>query len=300
MADAVRPSYRTTLEDLGDAWSRCQACELGVSRVQVGGSFVFGEGASGGIMFVGEGPGKDEEAQGRPFIGKSGRFFRRLLEDLQFNKYYITNTVCCRSWDFSYDTQGTRIIIENRRTKQKEYKIDDVAPKPSQRIACKPRLIQQIYSVDPVLIVALGGAAAETLLGRSVKIQAEAALWAKNGIMDHIRLPGAGFIPQLTAKGAWVRRTGPKGNRQLIAPYIQNLVIYPIVPLLHPAFAAANHRDQRQDSPMHIFTTGLQLVRNVYAAYMGEVYGDQHVTYEISDKGINEALEDDYVGSDYD
>lgn len=291
----IRPSCRVPLGTLENEWSACQACELGVSRHQVGGAFVFGEGEPGGIMFIGEGPGKDEEIQGRPFVGVSGQFFREMLEALKFTQYYITNAVCCRSWDYAYDTQGNRIIRKNYRTKEEEYVVKDETPKPSQMMACLPRLLQQIYIVDPLLIVTLGGSAAESLLNRSVKIQAE------NGHLTHVHIPGAGFIPQLTPKGAWARRTGSKGSRVLIAPTVQNRVTYPVIPLVHPAYAMANRKDERPGTPMPQFVQGLQKARNIYAAYEHELDGGSHyVEYELDDGAVSRALDEETYGSSFD
>jgi len=245
-------------------------------------------------MFIGEGPGKDEEIQGRPFVGECGQFLRELLKGLEFTNYYVTNAVCCRSWDYAYDTQGNKIVYKSKKTHKDEHIIRDEAPKPVQRSACLPRLLQQIYSVDPILLIALGGAAAETLLGRPIRIQAE------NGILQNAQIPGAGYIPQLTPKGAWSRMAGAKADRRLISPITQNYVTYPVIPLIHPAFAMANHMDRRPDSVMRMFVTGLQKARNVYAAYRQEVYGEQLVHYELGDRLLTEALEKDgYVDSDF-
>jgi uracil-DNA glycosylase len=280
-----------TLPAIEENWSECQECDLGVSRIQVGGSFVFGEGDDRGVMFIGEGPGKDEEAHGRPFIGRSGQFLRDMLKELEFKRYYITNAVCCRSWDYAYDNQGNKLTRKNWKTKKEEYVVKDDTPKPSQMLACRPRLWHQVYAVDPVLIVTLGGSAAESVLGRSVKIQAE------NGTLQKVSIPGAGFIPQLTPKGAWARKV----RGQLIAPYKQNLVTYPVIPIIHPAFAAANRKDRRLGSPMHHFVSGLQKARNIYAAYMQEVYGESVVKYELSDDAVDASLDEEvYIGSDYD
>lgn len=280
---------------LHQEWSECQACDLGVSRVQVGGAFVFGEGDPGGVMFIGEGPGKDEEVQSQPFVGVTGQFLRDMIKELSFDRFYLTNAVCCRSWGYKYDNQGNRLIRKNRRTKQEEYVVQDEAPKPTQMLACSPRLMQQIYTVDPVLIVTLGGTAAEAVLGRSVKILTE------SGTLQHALIPGAGSVPSLTPKGAWARKVGAKGSRTLIAPIVQNKVGYPVIPLVHPAFAYANHKDKRLDAPMSLFVKGMIKARNIYASYRREVEGDSHVEYEVADDTLAQMLDEEgYVGSDFD
>ena len=280
------PSFRKPLEALAGEWMGCKACSLGESRLQVNGAFVFGEGALGSVMFIGEGPGKDEEAQGRPFVGDSGQFLRELLKNLSFDSYYLTNAVCCRSWDFQYDTQGGRQTRRNWKTKEEEYIVRDEPPKPMQCAACRPRLLEQIYIVDPPLIVTLGAIAAEALLKRSVKILSE------NGELTSVSLPGAGYIPQRTPKGAWARLTGPKGNRTLIAPNEQNTVTYPVIPILHPAHALANYKDQRMGAPLHSFMNGLRAARRLYEAYYCEVTGGPPRPYDETDQALYNALGD--------
>lgn len=280
---------------LQEEWESCTACSLGESRQEVGGALVFGEGSPGGVMLIGEGPGKDEEAQGSPFVGKSGVFLRDMLKLLEFDTYYMTNTVCCRSWDFAYDNQGNRLTRKNYRTKQLEYVVRDEAPKPLQMAACRSRLLQQIYLVDPVLIITLGSTAAEAVLGRQVSVQAE------NGTLQHAYVPGAGQVPSLTPKGSWARKTGSKGYRYLIAPTVQNKVEYPVIPLVHPAFAIANKSDRRQGTPMPMFAQGLEKARNIYAAYKQELNGDSLVTnYELSDEAVDQSLDEEgYIGSHF-
>ena len=73
------------LNVLRDAWQDCVRCELGKRRSDVNGHFVFGEGVTRSILFVGEGPGKNEEREGRPFVGRSGKILRGVMEKLGIN-----------------------------------------------------------------------------------------------------------------------------------------------------------------------------------------------------------------------
>jgi DNA polymerase len=106
-------------------------------------SLCFARGSeSAGVMFVGEAPGRDEDLQGKPFVGRAGQLLDRMLAaiGLDDNEVYITNTVYWRP-------PGNR------------------TPTPEEIGACAPFLARQIELVGPKILVLLGGAAAKTLLG---------------------------------------------------------------------------------------------------------------------------------------
>lgn len=136
-------------EELGD----CQRCQLCETRK----SIVFGSGnPNADLVFVGEGPGADEDEQGLPFVGRAGKKLTEIIEKgMLINREkdtYICNIVKCRP-------------PENR------------DPKPDEVAACKPFLIQQLKAINPKVIVALGKPAASTLLGRTVPITKERGTW---------------------------------------------------------------------------------------------------------------------------
>jgi uracil-DNA glycosylase len=121
-------------EDLGD----CTRCKLHRGRNKI----VFGDGnPRADLVFVGEGPGADEDAQGLPFVGRAGKLLTQMIEamGLQRKDVYIGNIVKCRP-------------PENR-TPEK----DEVA-------TCSPFLLRQIDVIAPKVIVCLGSVAAQTLL----------------------------------------------------------------------------------------------------------------------------------------
>jgi DNA polymerase len=120
--------------DLGD----CRRCRLNEKRTNI----VFGEGdPHAELMFIGEGPGADEDAQGRPFVGRAGELLTKMINamGLDRSQVYIANTVKCRP-------PGNR------------------DPEPEEIAECLPFLKAQIASVRPKVIVALGRVAARTLL----------------------------------------------------------------------------------------------------------------------------------------
>ena len=128
------------LDDLRARASGCTLCPLAGGRTTV----VFGEGdPHAALMVVGEGPGRDEDLQGRPFVGRSGQLLDRLLMEeagLDRSQVYIANVVKCRP-------------PQNR------------DPLPEEIAACRPYLESQIELVDPAVILTLGNFATRTLLG---------------------------------------------------------------------------------------------------------------------------------------
>jgi DNA polymerase len=122
------------LADIGD----CTRCKLHRGRTKL----VFGDGNSkADLVFVGEGPGRDEDAQGLPFVGRAGKLLTQMIEamGLQRKDVYICNVVKCRP-------------PENR-TPEK----DEVG-------TCSPFLLRQLDAIAPKVIVCLGSVAAQTLL----------------------------------------------------------------------------------------------------------------------------------------
>jgi uracil-DNA glycosylase len=121
-------------EDLGE----CTRCKLHKGRH----SIVFGDGnAKAELVFVGEGPGADEDAQGLPFVGRAGKLLNQMIEamGLQRKDVYICNVVKCRP-------------PENR------------APEKDEVACCSPFLLRQLDAINPKVIVCLGSVAAQTLL----------------------------------------------------------------------------------------------------------------------------------------
>jgi uracil-DNA glycosylase len=124
----------------------CTKCpHLASSRTQT----VFGVGSPDAeIMFVGEAPGVDEDAQGEPFVGRAGQLLTKIIKAMGFarEEVYIANILKCRP-DMPAGSFGNR------------------APTPVEMQTCRPYLIEQIDIIRPRVIVALGAVAVEGLLG---------------------------------------------------------------------------------------------------------------------------------------
>ena len=134
-----------TLQELAHSLHNCQQCKLAkLGRTQV----VFGVGnPHAQVMFVGEGPGFNEDKQGEPFVGAAGKLLNELLQSAGLSRaeIYIANVVKCRP--------------PNNRD-----------PEPDEVETCKPFLFQQIDIIKPKLVCTLGRWSTETILERKVSI----------------------------------------------------------------------------------------------------------------------------------
>lgn len=267
------PNAHKSLPQLRGEWTNCVKCALGERRLSVGGSFVFGVGARRGVMFIGEGPGIEEEKLGVPFVGRSGRLLHTVLQSLKLEQYYISNIVSCRSCEARTDPRGNPIMRKNWQTKEMELVYQDCPPLPSYMAACLPRLYEEIYLVDPIVIVGLGATACEALLKTSVTITRE------HGETTYIEVPGAVHRPALTPGGKWAR----KALGVLHTPTEQNQVQYLFVPSLHPAFVLRSIQDKDARSWFQQFYADIAKAVRAYNAYIGTVLGTPPVPPEVPD-----------------
>jgi len=128
---------REILDDIGPNCQRCKLAKLGRKQI------VFGTGnPHAELMFIGEGPGADEDAQGLPFVGRAGQLLNNMIAamGLKREQVYIANIVKCRP-------PGNR------------------TPERDECDTCSPFLMRQIQVIRPKVIVALGATAAKNLLG---------------------------------------------------------------------------------------------------------------------------------------
>lgn len=259
MADANKP-----LEQLHKEWYGCTRCPLGAKREESCGRQAFGEGRTRGIMWIGEGPGTAEAEHGRPFVGASGAVLRKAINRLGLAECsYISNVVICRSFGPVYDNQGQMKMQYDRRAKMKMPVLQDEAPPPEAVNACLARLYEEIYIVDPILIVALGGEAAKALTRRPVKVT------EKRGTTAEVHIPGVWSVPDLTSKGIWARR-----HRGSISyPTAQNYVKYMMVTTLHPSFVLRHQADRSYGNPLDVFIEDMHFVTDIYYRYIKEAYG---------------------------
>ena len=133
-----------SLEDIRSDIGQCDRCGLASGRTHI----VFGEGApKARLVFVGEGPGFDEDRTGRPFVGVEGQLLTRIVQAMKLSReeVYICNVIKCRP-------------PENR------------DPKPEEIVACGVFLQRQLSAIAPEVICTLGSHAAQTLLNTNAPI----------------------------------------------------------------------------------------------------------------------------------
>lgn len=142
---------RRTLDEVRKELGACQRCKLCKGRSNI----VFGVGnPRAELVFVGEGPGAEEDKQGIPFVGAAGQLLTKMIEAMKFSRddVYICNVVKCRP--------------PNNRN-----------PEPDEIEACEPFLKAQLHSIQPKVIVALGKFAAQTLLRDATAITRLRGQW---------------------------------------------------------------------------------------------------------------------------
>jgi DNA polymerase len=138
------PSGAETLADIRADLGECERCKLCRSRTRI----VFGQGhPQARLLFVGEGPGQEEDRAGEPFVGAAGQLLTRIIAAIQLKReaVYIANVVKCRP-------------PRNR------------TPEPDEIATCFPFLRRQIAAIRPLFICTLGSCAAQTLLGTAEPI----------------------------------------------------------------------------------------------------------------------------------
>jgi len=149
--EAVERIVGDTLERISSDIGECTRCKLHRHRNKI----VFGAGnPRAELVFVGEGPGHDEDMQGLPFVGRAGKLLTQMIEAMGLRRedVYIANVVKCRP-------------PENR------------APEKDEESTCMPFLIRQLGAIEPKVIVCLGNVAMQALLGKNKGISHLRGQW---------------------------------------------------------------------------------------------------------------------------
>jgi DNA polymerase len=144
-----------SLEDLRRHVGNCKRCGLSEHRKHL----VFGEGSpQARLVFVGEGPGREEDLEGRPFVGEAGKLLTRIIHAMGLSReeVYICNVVKCRP-------PGNR------------------DPRPEEIEMCLPFLNDQLHLIRPQVICTLGRIAAQVLLQAEIKITRDRGKWSSYG-----------------------------------------------------------------------------------------------------------------------
>lgn len=152
---------------LRDAVQHCRGCELYARATQA----VFGEGPnSAQIVLIGEQPGDEEDRQGRPFVGPSGKLLDRALVDAGIDRslVYVTNAVK----HFKFEERGKRRLHKK--------------PNGLEIRACQPWLEAEINLIQPQIIVCLGATAAQSIFGSTYRVTKERGRFVRNSWAPHV------------------------------------------------------------------------------------------------------------------
>jgi len=186
--EIAKPPATHDLDRLQAAAKKCRACPLWKTGTQT----VFGEGPKKArILFVGEQPGDREDLEGKPFIGPAGRMLDKALAEAGIDRAetYVTNAVK----HFKWEPAGKRRLHKK--------------PNSREIAACRPWLLAEVESLQPELIVCLGATAAQSVLGRVVKIGEERgrlqpSAFGRTKVLVTVHPSSLLRIPDAASKGA--------------------------------------------------------------------------------------------------
>jgi uracil-DNA glycosylase family protein len=156
-----------TLRALPEAVQHCRGCDLYLHATQA----VFGEGPkSADIVFIGEQPGDEEDRQGYPFVGPSGKLLDRALVDAGIDRslVYVTNTVK----HFKFEERGKRRLHKK--------------PNGMEIRACRPWLEAEINLIQPQIVVCLGATVAQSIFGSTYRLTKERGQFVRNSWAPHV------------------------------------------------------------------------------------------------------------------
>ncbi len=165
-AEAQTETKAVRLARVAEQASICTACDLAKTRTHV----VFGEGnPEAPLMLIGEGPGQNEDATGRPFVGRSGVLLDECLRENGITRkhIYICNVVRCRA-----------CVVEAGRLKNRP-------PTPIETQACSTWLDQTIQIVQPLVILCLGAPAASAMIHKGFRMMQERGQWFESRYVRH-------------------------------------------------------------------------------------------------------------------
>jgi uracil-DNA glycosylase family 4 len=160
-ADSAAPSITGKIDRLSALNARVAACTKCPHLVRTRTQTVFGVGnPNAELMFIGEAPGVEEDAQGEPFVGRAGQLLTRIIRTMGLARgdVYIANILKCRP-DMPAGSFGNR------------------TPTPNEMQTCRPYLVEQIEIIQPKVLVALGAVAVEGLLGTRATMRELRGKW---------------------------------------------------------------------------------------------------------------------------
>ena len=180
------------IKELRNTVLACKRCGLAKTRNNV----IFGEGNNKAPVFlIGEAPGRTEDIQGRPFVGRSGQLLDKILEACGFNRndhVFISSIVKCRP--------------PNNRT-----------PNAEEIYQCKPFLLKQIELINPRILVLLGSVALKSLAGMDLKITRARGRW----MSINNRLTMAVYHPSALLRNPHLKKDAWEDFKKIVFKYRQ-------------------------------------------------------------------------------
>ena len=255
---------RKSLPMFRKEWDNCTKCSLGERRQSANEHVIHGQGVMRKLMIVLDSPTWVEEKSRDVMRSDGGTFLSAVLKQLGLLEHvYVTYSVLCRSCrpdiDPSTGTPRTRraaggLMVPAYR---------DIPPTNDQLHACSKRLHEEVYIVDPAVILACGAVAVSALMGKATTLS------GIRGEPTHITIEGAGRVASITEKKrSWARTV--KGETSW--PTLPSTVRYLMVPTFDPLFVYRQYADQRANSPGSQFTKDITTAAEIMARYQ-EVAG---------------------------
>lgn len=270
------PDDSKSTGDLYDKWRDCTQCNLGLVRVKRASEALEDEklpeqpqrnGKSRGLLVVGLAPSRNDERDGVHFgrgpwnrdkkgYDPSGAdLLRALFKKHGMGQVFYTSLVACRSCELQVNEDGSPRTFERNGIPRPYYK--DRPPLHPEISACQPRLWEEIYVVDPLLIISTQPEVTGYLLGKRS---------LSDGEVGQMHLPGRTQIPKQDARGQFSRMM--RGVRSFYAAPL--MLEYAVMQVPNPDMALQRHANRRQDSELNQLKACIQLASQVYQRYREE------------------------------
>lgn len=245
-------------------WVGCTRCELGVLRQAQHSKMCWGGGATepGGIVVVYEHTSEWDARSGQPLHTEEGALLDQVFQRLGSPPHYRIPLVACRSCTPMY-VDGVLAERVNTQTGRSETVYRDAPPTPDQIKACRPRLLEQLYQLDPGILILMGSLSVSAVSGKPLNIV------DNQGREIEIAIPGRLPKPSLSAKRHLWRRAGQPNPY----PLLRNMVRYTAVLTRSPQWVLANQADKGPLGALSLFFTHIRSAVETWHRYRHEVLG---------------------------
>jgi uracil-DNA glycosylase len=245
------------IEDFYRARASCTECELGVYRDGAGEFHVYGPHKPRSVLFILEAPLVDDIKDRGVLKSEAGVLLSVLLEKHNITQYNVAFLTACRSCAPVVDAHGLPVL-----NKRQLPIIRDITPSPKNIAACKSNLLEEIYLLDPLLIVTMGQVVADHVIRRGFTIG------ANDGRLVTIEIPGKLRKAHLTeTKRQWWRRV----HGEVKWPTLQNTVTYPVIPTLDLKFVSEHRNAMRLSDPLVRFNEHIMHAARIQHKYLEEI-----------------------------